>query len=103
MAKADIRLMTVDNKRQKRPPDNTGKFLGGPLTGPNIKQGPVIPSHCGEHVLPGKLDNPVSTVKNHTVLDDGLDLENESKIPVGNVKCIFWQISTNDQRPKLRV
>ena len=31
------------------------------------------------------------------------DLEDESKIPVGNRKCIFWQTSISDQRPKLRV
>ena len=42
-------------------------------------------------------------VKNHTVLDDDrLDMEDESKIPIGNRMCIFWQISINDQRPKLR-
>ena len=30
-------------------------------------------------------------------------MEDESKIPVGNRKHIFWQTSINDQRPKLRV
>ena len=34
-------------------------------------------SHCGEHVSPGKLNNPVPTVKTHIVLDDGLDREDE--------------------------
>ena len=80
--------MLID-KRPTRQPDTTGKLLGGPLAGPDVKQGPVIPSHCGEHVSPGKLNNPVPTVKNHTVLDDGIDLEDESKTPVGNRKHIF--------------
>ena len=69
----------------------------------NVIQGPVIPSHCGEHVSPGKLNNPVPTVKNHTVLDDGIDLEDELKTEVENRKEIFWQTSINGQRPKLRV
>ena len=30
-------------------------------------------------------------------------MENESKIPTGNRKCIFWKTSINDQKPKLRV
>ena len=38
---------------------------------------------------PGKLKNPVPTVKNHTVLDDGIDLEDESKTLVGNRKHIL--------------
>ena len=91
------------NKRQTRQPDTIGKLLGRPLTGPQVKSGPVIPSHCGEHVSPGKFKNSVPTEKNHTVLDDGIDLEDKSKTPVGNRKNLFWKISINDQRPKLRV
>ena len=34
---------------------------------------------------------------------DRIDLEDESKTPVGDRKFIFWQTSMNDQRPKLRV
>ena len=30
-------------------------------------------------------------------------MEDESKIPLGNRKHIFWQISIYDQRPELRV
>ena len=30
-------------------------------------------------------------------------MEDESKIPIGNRKHIFWQTSINDQRSKLRV
>ena len=65
------------------------KLLLGPLIGPNVKEGPVIPSHCGEHVFQKKLNNSVPTVNNYTVLDDGIDMEDESKTPVGNRKCIF--------------
>ena len=43
------------------------------------------------------------TVKNHSALGDGIDVEDESKTPVGHGKCMFWQTSINDQRPKLRV
>ena len=33
------------------------------------------------------------SIENHTVLDDGLNLKDESKIPTENRKCIFWQSS----------
>ena len=42
-------------------------------------------------------------VKNHTGLNDGLNVENESKTLVGQRKHTFWPTSVNDQRPKLRV
>ena len=38
------------------------------------------------------------TTKN-TVLDDGINMDDESKISIGNSKCIFWQTSINDQIP----
>ena len=80
-----------------------GNSLQGASGGPRVKCGPVIPSHCGGHVSPGKLKNPEPSVKDHTVLDDGINMEDKSKIPIGNRKHIFWQTSINDQRPKLRV
>ena len=43
------------------------------------------------------------TVKNHTGLQNGIDMEDESKPPVGYRKCIFWQTSTNNQRLRLKV
>ena len=43
------------------------------------------------------------TVKSHTDLDDGIDMEHYSKTPVGNKKYVFWQTSINDQRPMQRV
>ena len=46
---------------------------------------------------------PEPSVKDHTILDDGINMEDKSKIPIGNRKRIFWQTSINDQRPKLRV
>ena len=53
---------------------------------------------------PEKLKNPEPSVKkNHNVLDDGINMKDESKIPIGNMKRIFWLISLNDQRPMLRV
>ena len=42
-------------------------------------------------------------VKSNTGLNDGLNVEDESKTPVGQRKCIFWQTSINDQKLKLRV
>ena len=42
-------------------------------------------------------------LKDHTALHDGINMEDKPKIPIGNKKCIFWQTSINDQRPKLRV
>ena len=62
---------------------------------PWVKCGPVIPSHCGGHVSPGKLKNSVPAVKkqkkqkNHTVLDSGLNVEDESKIPIRNRTHVF--------------
>ena len=90
------------NKRQTRQPDTTGKLLEGPLAGPQVKSGPVIPSHCG-HVSPGKLKTPEPSVKDHTIIDDGKNMENKSKVLIGNGKCIFWQTSINDQGPRLIV
>ena len=43
------------------------------------------------------------TVKKHTYLDDGIDVEDESNILVGHRKHIFWQTSINGQRLELRV
>ena len=42
-------------------------------------------------------------VKNYTILDDGINREDKSKILRGNRKCRFWEIVINGQRPKLRV
>ena len=42
-------------------------------------------------------------MQDHTVLKDGTNMEDKSKIQIGNKKRIFWQTSINDQRPKLRV
>ena len=42
-------------------------------------------------------------VKNHTVLDDEINMKDESKISKGNKKHIIWQTSINNQRTKLRV
>ena len=42
-------------------------------------------------------------VKSNTGLNDGLNVEDESKTSVGERKHILWQTSINDQRPKLRV
>ena len=71
--------------------------------GLHVNQGPVISIHYGGHTSPGKLENPVPVVKIHTALDDGINMEDESKIPIENRKYIFWQTSISDQRPKLRV
>ena len=53
--------------------------------------------------LTRKIKNSKPSVKDHNVLDDGVNTENKSKIPIGNRKCIFWQTSINHQRPKLRI
>ena len=45
----------------------------------------------------------MSIVKDHTDLDDGIDVEYESNTPVEHRKHTFCQTSINDQRPKLRV
>ena len=45
----------------------------------------------------------MSAVKNHTVQDDEIDMEDESKTPLGNRKHIFWQPSINDQWLMLRM
>ena len=53
--------------------------------------------------LARKVKNPVLAVKNNTCLNDGINVEDESKNPVEQRKHIFWQTSMNDHRPKLRV
>ncbi|XP_041911227.1 uncharacterized protein LOC121677222 [Arvicola amphibius] len=75
---------------------------GQNVQGQDLASSVHIPDHCEKHVSPGKL-NPVPTVKNHTLLDDGIEMEDESKTLVGNRKRMFWQTSINDQRPNLRV
>ena len=51
----------------------------------------------------GKFIKSRAYCKNHTALDDGIVVENKSNTSVEHRKCIFWQTSINDQRPKLRV
>lgn len=34
-------------------------------------------------------------------MNDGLNVEDESKTPVEQWKCIFWQTSINNHRPKI--
>ena len=97
-----VQRMQVNN-RQTRQPDTIGKLLEGPLTGPQAKSGPVIPSYSGKCVSPRKLKTPMSAVKSNTGLNDEFHVENESKNSVEQSKRIFWQTSINDQRPKLRV
>ena len=80
-----------------------GSSLGGTLAGPHVKCGLVIPSHYGGHTSPEKPENLLPVIKNHTVLDDGINMEDETKIPIENRKHIFWQTFINDQRPKLRM
>ena len=77
--------------------------MGGPLADPHDERGSIIPSYCGERILPEKFKNPVPVVKTHTGLDDGMEVEDEPNTPVKHRKCIFWQTSVSDQRPKLRM
>ena len=42
-------------------------------------------------------------VKSNNSLKDELNVVNGSRNLRGQRKCIFWQTSINDQRPKLRV
>ena len=88
------------NKRETRQLDTTGKLMGGTLADPQVKHVPVIPSHCGGHMSPGKLKHPLCAGENHTVLNNVINIKDESKILIGNRKYIFWQTSINDQRPK---
>ena len=90
-------------RRQKRSPDTIQKPFVGPLIGYQVKHEKIIPSHCGEYVSPWKLSNPVSTVRNCIVLNDKINMEDESKTPVESRKYIIWQTYISDQRPKLRV
>ena len=82
LAIADIRSMNVDQQEVNK----ATRYLGKPLTGPQVKCGPVTPSYCGGLVSSGKLKNQVYIVKNHTVLDNRINMEDESKIPVENRK-----------------
>lgn len=72
---------------------------GKPLTLGNIlgslsqvhwsNMGLLTPSHCGEHASPGKLENPLSVVQNHTALNDRINIEDQSKISIEIRKHIF--------------
>ena len=91
------------SKKQTKQPDTIRKLFEEPLIGPQDKSGPIIPSYYGKPVSPGKLKCPELSVKDHTVLDDVINVEDKSKLLIGNRKCIFWQNSINDQRENLRV
>ena len=59
MAKVDIGPMNTEQQKDRQGnPIPLGNSLRGPLTGPQVKCGPVISSHCGGHVSPGKFKNP---------------------------------------------
>ena len=45
----------------------------------------------------------MSAVKSNNSLNDKINVENESRNLMEQRKCIFWQNSINEQRPKLRV
>ena len=77
------------NNRQTRQPDTIGKLLEGPLANPQAKSDPVNPSDSGECVSPRKLKNPMPAVKSNTGLNDGINVEDESKTPVGQRKHVF--------------
>ena len=77
-------------------PFTIGKHHGGPLVDPHDECSTAIPSYYGEHVSPGKLKSPISAV-NNTGLNDGLNVKDESKTPVGQRKHIFWKTSINNQ------
>ena len=62
---------------------------GVSLADPHVQQGQVIPSQCGKHVSPEKLNKPMPTVRKHVVLDDGINMEDEAKTPVGN--RMMWE------------
>ena len=56
MATANLGPMNVDwEKIDKATEYHGGAPWWGGLTGHYVKHGPIIPSSCGEHVLPGKL------------------------------------------------
>ena len=64
-AKMDIEPMVVDQKEINMATHYLGKLLGELLTGPQVKSGSVIPSHCGGHASPGKLENPIPVIKSY--------------------------------------
>ena len=92
------------NKRQTREPDTIEKLLGGGLSeAPKPKVVQSFPVTVEDMSHQENLKNLLPDAKDHTDLDNGINMEDKSKIPVGDRTCIFLQTSINDQRPKLRV
>ena len=64
VAKANIGPMNVDQQKI----DKASQYYWetpweASRSPPQVKHDPVIPSHCGGHVTPGKLKNPLPAVK----------------------------------------
>ena len=81
--------MNVEQKRQVKQSIIVGKFLEGPLIGPQVKHSPVIPRHSGGHTFPAKLENPMSVIKNSTALNYIITMEDGSKFQQ-NIENIYF-------------
>ena len=102
VANSGTRPMDVDQQETNKATYYHGETPWETLGGPQVKCSPVIPNHCGG---PRKFRKCSARweKKNHAALDVRINMEDEAKIPIENGKYIFWQISTNDQRTKLRI
>ena len=68
------------SKRQTKKTNIIRKLLEETLKCP-------LASHCGGHVLLGKLKYPDPSIKDHIVLDDGINVEKKSNFQykIGNI------------------
>ena len=57
VSKADIGTMNMDQQETNKPTHYHWENPWGPLSGPQVKCGPIIPSHCGGHTTLGKLES----------------------------------------------
>lgn len=94
VAKADIGPINAGRHKTDKAIWYSGKLLVAGLSQAPISNKFLSIQSCREHVSPGKLNNPVQIVKkNHTVVYDGINMEDKSKTAIGNMKHIFWHTS----------
>ena len=97
MANADIGPMNV-NQQKTGQPDTIGELLGGGLLQApksNVVQSVSVTVEDMPHQENKK--NPFPAVKKYNALDDGINVEDDSKIPIENIYSGRLQKMINGQ------
>lgn len=77
--------------------------LKGPLVGPSVKFGSIIPCQYLGKPSTEQVKNLVPIVKNHTGLGDRIASIDNTKFSGENIEQVTWQTFINNQIPKLKI